>query len=136
MKSEKQNHLHNEDELSALKKSIQHSNKRLLNAEIVIASISVVAFLSILGLSIFIIEKAGLLVMPILMIVLGFAILLAGTIYSLYIEQKAGWYVCKKCGHKHIPSFSQMFWSPHVLRTRFMKCPHCKKRSWNKKVID
>jgi DNA-directed RNA polymerase subunit RPC12/RpoP len=53
----------------------------------------------------------------------------------LKIEQMAGYYECKKCHHKHVPSYSSVLWAMHYGRTRYMKCPECNKRSWNKKVI-
>ena len=53
----------------------------------------------------------------------------------LKIEQVAGYYECDKCHHKYIPSYKQVLWAMHINRTRYMKCPECHKRSWNKKVL-
>ena len=51
------------------------------------------------------------------------------------IEQKAGYYECRKCGHKYIPTYLNTFFAPHINRTRYMRCPKCNKKSWQKKVI-
>ena len=40
-----------------------------------------------------------------------------------------------KCHHKYIPKYSSVLWAMHVNRTRYMKCPKCNQRSWQKKVI-
>ena len=53
----------------------------------------------------------------------------------LKIEQTAGYYECKECNHKYVPEYNSVFWAMHVGRTRYMKCPKCGKKSWQKKVI-
>jgi DNA-directed RNA polymerase subunit RPC12/RpoP len=55
--------------------------------------------------------------------------------FMIKIEQTAGYYKCGECGHKYVPTFWSVFWAIHVGRTRYMKCPECQKRSWNKKVL-
>ncbi|MBE6541257.1 MAG: hypothetical protein E7672_02290 [Ruminococcaceae bacterium] len=68
-------------------------------------------------------------------ILAGLVPLLVATPFAIRIEQKAGYYLCKKCGHKHIPQYGSVFWAMHMGRTRYMKCPKCNRRSWQKKVI-
>ena len=51
------------------------------------------------------------------------------------IEQKAGYYECQKCGHRYVPTYSKTLFAQHMGRTRFMKCPKCGERSWQKKVL-
>ena len=53
----------------------------------------------------------------------------------LIIEQKAGYYECGECHHKYVPEYKNMLWAPHMGRTRYMKCPKCGMKSWQKKVI-
>jgi DNA-directed RNA polymerase subunit RPC12/RpoP len=55
--------------------------------------------------------------------------------FLLKIEQTAGYYQCRKCGHKHVPKYKSVFWAMHAGRTRYMKCPKCGEKSWQKKVI-
>ena len=60
--------------------------------------------------------------------------LLIATPFALKIEQKAGYYKCKKCGNKYIPSYSSVWLAMHTGRTRYMRCPKCSKYSWQKKI--
>jgi hypothetical protein len=69
------------------------------------------------------------------LIVSGFALGLVGIGFALRIEQTAGYYECRCCGHKYVPSYQSVLWAMHMGRTRYMKCPECKKYSWQKKVI-
>ena len=124
-----------ESELLKLQKEKEQSDKRLLVAEIVIGSITTLAFLFMFEIALFAIYELGYLVMPIVIIVLGVILFLTGISFCLYIEQKAGFYVCKKCGYKHVPSFKQVLFAMHMGRTRYMKCPHCQQKSWQNKVI-
>ena len=55
--------------------------------------------------------------------------------FSIKIEQTAGYYKCSKCGHAYVPTLKSVLWSPHMGRTRQMKCPKCGVKSWQKKVI-
>ena len=71
----------------------------------------------------------------VLLIVLGFVHFVVGCGFCLKIEQGVGFYECKHCHHKYIPSYSQVLWSMHMGRTRYMKCPNCKQHSWHKKVL-
>ena len=61
--------------------------------------------------------------------------ILVATPFMLRIEQTAGYYKCAKCGHVHVPKYSSVFMAMHYGRTRYMKCPECKKWSWQKKTI-
>lgn len=56
--------------------------------------------------------------------------------FLLKIEQKAGYYKCVECGHCYVPTFKSVFWAPHMARTRYMECPKCNKKSWQKKVLN
>ena len=42
---------------------------------------------------------------------------------------------CPKCNHKYVPTYQSVFFSQHFGRTRYMRCPECGKKSWQKKVI-
>lgn len=124
-----------ESELLKLQKEKEQSVKRLLVAEIVIGSITTFAFLFMFEVALYAIYELGYMVMPIITIVMGVILFLTGVTFCLYIEQKAGYYMCKKCGYKHVPTFKQVLFSMHTGRTRYMKCPHCKQKSWQKKVV-
>ena len=71
----------------------------------------------------------------IILVIVGFVIGITGLLFATKIEQTAGYYECKKCGHRYVPKFLSILFPMHINRTRYMKCPHCQKKSWQKKVV-
>ena len=55
--------------------------------------------------------------------------------YLLKLEVEAGYYECSNCHHRHIPSYKEALWAPHMSTTRYLKCPKCSKRTWSRKVM-
>ena len=111
----------------------EDSDKRLLFTEIILESIVTISFLLIIFLSIFAIDNT---IWKITSIVIGFIIFIIGISNCLLIEQKAGYYQCNNCKYKYIPTYKQVLFAMHSGRTRYMRCPKCHKKTWNKKVID
>ena len=64
-----------------------------------------------------------------------FTLFLAGIFCIMEIERLAGSYECPFCHEEHVPSRTAMLLSPHIFTTRYLKCPHCNKRSWHKKAF-
>ena len=124
-----------ENILDAIKQK-EISDKKLLDLEILLG-ISVTTFFVIMVLSISyfveyqkIAESIGVILIMISTIFIAvFALIL------LKIEQVAGFYECKKCKHRYVPEYKSVLWAPHVNRTRYLKCPKCNEKSWNKKVV-
>ena len=71
----------------------------------------------------------------VLLILIGFVQFAIAIPFAIRIEQTAGYYECNNCHHKYVPTFSSVLWSMHFGRTRYMKCPECGKKSWQRKVI-
>lgn len=118
--------------LLEMAKQKEEADKRLLSLEILIGMLSVII---ILGFS-FVASFAQMAEWQrVLLVIAGLVIGMVGIIYALRIEQAAGYYECKKCGHKYVPTFNSVLWAPHMGRTRYMKCPECHKKSWQKKVL-
>lgn len=70
-------------------------------------------------------------------IILGTLVFIAGISFALLIEQKAGYYKCSKCEHTYVPeNYLKFSMAPHIGRTRYMKCPKCGEKSWQKKVLN
>lgn len=122
-----------EENLIELQKEKENSDRRLLFTETILGSIVTISFLLLLFLSIFAINNT---IWKIIAIVVGFIVFIVGIANCLLIEQKAGYYQCNNCKYKYIPSYKQVLLAMHSGRTRYMKCPKCHKRTWNKKVID
>lgn len=118
--------------LIEMAKQKEDSDKRLLSLEILIGIFSIIILLgSTMVASLFEMDAW----LRILIIAAGFAVSCVGIGYALKIEQVAGYYQCAKCHHRYVPTFASVFFAMHINRTRYLKCPHCGKRSWNKKVI-
>lgn len=110
----------------------EESDKRLLAMEIVIGVLISAIFFTLIFIASFVEMKDWL---RILLIVIGFISFIIMISFAIRIEQKAGYYECQKCHNKYVPSYSSVLWAMHINRTRYMKCPKCGDKSWQKKVI-
>ena len=71
----------------------------------------------------------------VVLIVAGFVQLIPCIYISMKIEQKAGYYMCTKCGNRWVPEYNQVVFAPHVGRSRKMTFPCCGKRCYHKRVL-
>ena len=121
-----------EKKLIEMVKEKEQADKRLLNTEIVMGVICVaILFAMAIIASVVNMEEW----LRITLIVIGMVPLLIATPFMLKIEQTAGYYECKECGHRYVPTFRAVFLAQHMGRTRKLKCPKCAEKTWNKKVI-
>lgn len=123
---------HAEQNLIQLKKENEEQAKFLLNIEWGIGYLSSITFIILIFTASFL-EMVTFI--RILLIVLAVVLLVCGVGMCLFIEQRAGYYECSYCGYRYLPSYKQVLFSMHKGRTRYMKCPHCGKRNWQKKVL-
>ena len=121
-----------EENLLEMKKQKEISDKNMLKLEWIIGYMSSITFLILIFVASFI-EMPW--IVRILLIVLGSITFVVGITNAIKIEQTAGYYECDKCHYKYIPSYNSVLFSMHYGRTRYMKCPKCNKKSWQKKVI-
>ena len=124
-----------EQKTQELQKQNEETNKFVLKIEVAFAIISIVSLLVNLFFAIYVAEKFDASVFSFIIIAITMVLFLVSMLFCLRIEQKAGFYVCKICGHKHVPTYNQVNMAMHVGRLRYMKCPKCGKKSWNKKVL-
>ncbi len=121
-----------ENNLLEMVKQKEESDKRLLHIEVILCICCILPLIA----SIIIVNIVPMAESLAAVIVLASLIpILIATPFALRIEQKAGYYECKMCGHRHIPKYNSVFFAMHVNRTRFMRCPECGKMSWQKKVL-
>lgn len=121
-----------EEKLIELIREKEESDRKLLTMEWVIGILSII----ILLVPCFIAAYAPL--EEWLRVVIAFSGFLPGLIglgFAIKIEQVAGYYECQACGHRYVPDLKSMYMAPHMGRTRFMKCPECGKKTWQKKVL-
>ena len=109
------------------------ADKKLLSLEIVIGILAMLAPFCMIILASFVTMPDWL---RICLIIVGFVPCIIGIMYALKIEQTAGYYECAECGHRYVPSFRSVLFAPHFGRTRRMTCPKCRRKSWQKKVIN
>ena len=121
-----------ENNLIEMVKQKEAADRRLLSLEIIIGIVvSVILFALTIIAALVQMENW----LRIVLTVIGIVPFLIGMVYALRIEQVAGYYQCAKCGHKYVPTYRSVFFAMHINRTRYMKCPKCRKKSWQKKVI-
>lgn len=126
-KNEKQEQL-----LFDMAKEIEQKNKTIWTSMWVIMGVSMTALLAGIFISAFLIPEG----IWQLIIILGICVLfLIPCFYALKLEVSVGAYKCKNCGYEIVPTYSEALWAMHRGTTRYLKCPKCNKRSWQKKVV-
>lgn len=121
-----------EENLLEMKKEKEKTDREMLRLEVVIGYISSITFLVLVFLASFVEMNS---VIRVLLIIGGSIIFVVGVTNAVKIEQTAGYYECDKCHYKYIPTYKSILFSMHYGRTRYMKCPKCNKKSWNKKIL-
>ena len=124
-----------EKNLIEMVKQKERSDKRLLTMEIVIGLTSTVFLFAMLAVGIIFMTLEKPVWAFILPVGVGFVQFIVCMMFALRIEQVAGYYECRECGHRYVPSYKAVNLAMHMGRTRYMKCPECGKKSWQKKVI-
>ena len=129
MKEEKKT----EKVLLEIAKAKEQSDKKLLNFEVIIGVAILLMFIpSIIILSYADMQNA--LRGALIVILTAFVVVVAFLLVK--IEQIVGYYECQKCHHKYVPTYWATNLAPHIGRTRYLKCPKCGERSWQKKVLN
>ena len=121
-----------EELLIKMAKQEELKNKELLTSMWIILIVSVVFYVAIILLAVYTLKKGTLL--GIIICVSTLIFLVAGFI-SLKFEVDAGYYECKNCHCKFVPTYMQVLFAPHISTTKYLKCPNCNKRSFSKKVM-
>ena len=126
-----------EEVILGLKSENEKYAKRLLRSEAYIVVVGVVASLAMIIAGTIIALKNGENdPLAVVLIVSGCVIVVAAALIGLGIELKTGYYECAECGHIYKPSsLLKTAFAIHMNTTRYMKCPKCGKRCWQKKVL-
>ena len=121
-----------EENLLEMTKLKENKDKELLTMEIVIGVLSSLVLFVLIFVASFVDMPNYVRIILIVTGIIPFAI---GISYAIRIEQVAGYYECNECHHKYVPKYSSVLFAMHANRTRYMKCPKCGKKSWQKKVL-
>ena len=121
-----------EDNLLAMKRELESKNRLLLRIECLIAVITAILGLTMIFLGLYADLQTWV---KIALIAGALVMILAVAFAAVRIEQTAGYYECRICRHRYVPTYRQANLAMHAGRTRYMKCPNCGKRSWQKKVL-
>ena len=119
-------------DFNRIRKQKEETDKTLLKLEIMIAILGGL-FLFLFLMMVSLVEMEFWL--KIILIITGCAFAFVCFLIALKLEQIAGFYECTKCKHRYVPTYKQMNFAMHMGRTRYMRCPNCNEKSWNKKVI-
>jgi len=122
----------NEQLLLDMAKEVESKNKIIWNSMWIIMWVSIIALLTGLFLTAFLIPEGPWQLVAILVLCVVFLI---PCFYALKLEVSVGAYKCKNCGHEIVPTYKQALNAMHRGTTRYLKCPKCNKRTWCKKVL-
>ena len=126
------NNQKNEQLLLDLSKELENRNQTIWTAMWVIMAVSMIALFGGIFLVAFLVPEGVWQLVG----VLGLCVIfLIPCFYALKLEVSVGAYKCKKCGQEVVPTYSEALWAMHMGFTRYLKCPHCGKRTWCKKIV-
>lgn len=121
-----------EKKLLEMAKKEEIQNKRLFMAMWIIGIISIIFYFSTILLISYTL-KEGALFNTILVITTIFFVIII--FIALKFEVDAGYYECKSCHYKFIPTYKKVVFSTHIGTTRHLQCPKCHKKTWAKKSM-
>ena len=124
-----------ENKLVEMVKEKEKADKTLLRLEVVVGVLSTIILLAPILVAALLPANAIKDWQRVIIILSGVIPAFIGFFYATRIEQVAGYYECKSCGHKYVPTYKAISMAMHMGRTRYLKCPNCGKKSWQKKVI-
>ena len=121
-----------EENLLAMRREVEEKNRQMLGTEYWIVFPTVISGLVMVFVAAFTEMPVWL---RIVLIVFAFVMIFTVAFIAVGIEQKAGYYECQHCHHRYVPTYWKTNLAMHIGRTRYMKCPKCGKKSWQKKVL-
>lgn len=121
-----------EENLVKLKEMEEEKNKVLLLLEMIIGFTCSITYMILIFVCCF---TEMVFSSKVILIVTAIAVFAIGITIAMKLEREVGYYECGKCRHKYIPDVFPFWFSMHIGRTRYLKCPKCNKKSWNRKVL-
>ncbi len=112
----------------------REENKKKMVLSVAIGIIGLISFLTILLTVVTYTDEISTPVKGIL-IVIACCVFAASMYFAMEGDRTIGYFKCKHCGGTFVPGFGAYSLGVHIVTTRHLKCPHCGKRSWCKKVL-
>ena len=112
----------------------KEENKQKILLTTMIGVISTITFVTLLLVVCF---YTDVIILPIkiVLMVIAISVFGVGLYVAMWGDRKIGYFKCRNCNQLFTPTFMQYNMGMHLLSTRYLKCPHCKTRTWCKKVM-
>lgn len=124
-----------EKNLLEMVKQKEAADRRLLRTEVIMVIVSVGLLIALVAIGAMFEKNDETRWIFFLMLGIGLAQVVICSMFAIRIEQTAGYYECGKCGYRYVPGYGAVNMAPHMGRTRYMRCPKCGEKSWQKKVL-
>lgn len=112
----------------------KEENKQKILLTTMIGVISTITFLTLLLVVCFYTDVITLPIKMVLMVI-AISVFGVGLYVAMWGDRKIGYFKCRNCNELFTPTFMQYNMGMHLLSTRYLKCPHCKTKTWCKKVM-
>ncbi len=71
----------------------------------------------------------------IMLILISYAAVFGEIFLCVVVAVSIEIFECASCGKKFVPALSAYILGPHTLKKRYLKCPHCGRKCWDKSII-
>ena len=112
----------------------KEENKQKILLTTMIGVISTITFVTLLLVVFFYTDVIALPIKIVLMMI-ALSVFGVGLYVAMWGDRKIGYFKCRNCNELFTPTFMQYNMGMHIVSTRYLKCPHCKTRTWCKKVM-
>ncbi len=112
----------------------KEENKQKILLTTMIGVISTITFVTLLLVVCFYTDVITLPIKIVLMMI-ALSVFCVGLYVAMWGDRKIGYFKCRNCNELFTPTFMQYTMGMHIAGTRYLKCPHCKTRTWCRKVM-
>ena len=112
----------------------KEENKQKILLTTMIGVISTITFVTLLLVVCFYTDVITLPIKTVLMMI-ALSVFCVGLYVAMWGDRKIGYFKCRNCNELFTPTFMQYTMGMHIVSTRYLKCPHCKTRTWCRKVM-
>lgn len=121
--------------LSQIKEN-QSLKRKISQSQLIFLILGIISFTLITIFSMLMLYSTDYYSLSVIFMLIGTSIFTFCCIMYTLLDHQTGCYTCGKCGHKHKPKFIKVLFSLRMNTTLYLKCPHCKCKSWQKKTSD